>query len=230
VVCPLYASISKKLWADSKKDYKWLIIFDNVDNEQLLRDYWPNSAKGSILITSRQWILGTTMVDGACEIGSLEEKEGASMIQLLLENKVSDAQDRHLVEEMAKALGGLPLALAQMAGYLRTNHVTVKEFLGNYDNSEYARTLFGRATSLDHEQHQQTLETVWRLSFEKLSPDAKTLLGIIVFLHPAEMPARIFQIREPRSEMALLPGLQVLDNSVDTLRYYEAPLKQSQQN
>lgn len=230
MVCPLYASISKKLRADSKKDYKWLIIFDNVDNEQLLRDYWPNSAKGSILITSRQWILGTTMVDGACEIGSLEEKEGASMIQLLLENKVSDAQDRHLVEEMAKALGGLPLALAQMAGYLRTNHVTVKEFLGNYDNSEYARTLFGRATSLDHEQHQQTLETVWRLSFEKLSPDAKTLLGIIVFLHPAEMPARIFQIREPRSEMALLPGLQVLDNSVDTLRYYEAPLKQSQQN
>ncbi|KAL6355488.1 hypothetical protein LRP88_11081 [Fusarium phalaenopsidis] len=202
--------------------HKWLIVFDNVDDESLLRRFWPNSTKGSILITSRQWILGTTMVDGACQVGSLDRNEGASMIQLLLENKVSDAQNRHLVEEMAKALGGLPLALAQMAGYLRTNHVTVKEFLGNYNNSEYARTLFGRATSLDHEQHQQTLETVWRLSFEKLSADAKTLLWITVFLHPDEMPCSIFQIRKTAAGTPLLPVLQVLDISHSMLRYKEA--------
>ncbi|RSL74543.1 hypothetical protein CEP53_000101 [Fusarium sp. AF-6] len=199
-------------------NHNWLIIFDNVDNESLLLRFWPKSAKGSILLTSRQRLLGTTMVDGACEVSSLEKEDGASMIQLLLENEVSDAQDRHLVEEMAKALGGLPLALAQMAGYLRTNHVTVKEFLGNHNNSEYARRLFGRPASLDHEQHQQTLETVWRLSLEKLSADAKTLLWIIVFLHPDEMPCSIFQIREVSPGMSLLPALQVLDTSHNTLQ------------
>ncbi|RMJ15433.1 hypothetical protein CDV36_004891 [Fusarium kuroshium] len=199
-------------------NHNWLIIFDNVDNESLLLRFWPKSAKGSILLTSRQRLLGTTMVDGACEVGSLEKEDGASMIQLLLENEVSDAQDRHLVEEMAKALGGLPLALAQMAGYLRTNHVTVREFLGNYNNSEYARRLFARPASLDHEQHQQTLETVWRLSLEKLSADAKTLLWITVFLHPDEMPCSIFQIRKVSPGRSLLPALQVLDTSHNTLQ------------
>ncbi|RSL89554.1 hypothetical protein CEP51_001172 [Fusarium floridanum] len=203
-------------------NHNWLIIFDNVDNESLLLRFWPKSAKGSILLTSRQRLLGTTMVDGACEVSSLEKEDGASMIQLLLENEVSDAQDRHLVEEMAKALGGLPLALAQMAGYLRTNHVTVREFLGNYNNSEYARRLFGRPASLDHEQHQQTLETVWRLSLEKLSADAKTLLWITVFLHPDEMPCSIFQIRNVSPGRPLLPALQVLDTSHNTLQYKEA--------
>ncbi|KAJ4321445.1 hypothetical protein N0V84_005367 [Fusarium piperis] len=207
-----------------KQHYKWLIVFDNVDNEQLLRDYWPNSAKGSILITSRQSILGTTMVDSACEIGSLEVKEGAFMIQLLLENKVSDAQNRHLVEEMAKALGGLPLALAQMAGYLRTNQVTIREFLGNYEDREYARTLFGRATSLDHQQHQQTLETVWRLSFQKLSAEAKTLLRIVVFLHPDEIPNRVFQIPETPAGMPLPSALKILEKSNNTFRYQDTLL------
>ncbi|KAI8711523.1 hypothetical protein NCS52_01416100 [Fusarium sp. LHS14.1] len=211
-------------------DYKWLIVFDNLENEMLLRRSWPNLAKGSILITSRQRTLGTTMVQGACEVSSLDKEEGDSMIQLLLENKVSDAQERKLVVEMAEALCGLPLALAQMAGYLRTNHVTVGEFLGNYKNPECARRLFGRAASLDHQQHQQTLETVWRLSFQGLSSESKTLLRIVVFLHPDEIPSCNFQIQERRTGVTLPPALQVLEKSTGTFGYNKAMSGLTQQS
>ncbi|KAM0431327.1 hypothetical protein ACHAPT_005301 [Fusarium lateritium] len=210
-------------------NHKWLIIFDNVDNERLLRKFWPNSARGSILITSRQRILGATLVGDACEVGSLTDEQGASMIQLLLENKVSDAKDGELVAEMAQLLCGLPLALAQMAGYLRTNHVTVCEFLRHYKNREYARTLFGSTTSLDHEEYRQTLKTVWRLSFEKLSPDAQSLLRIAVFLHPDEMPSQLFQIQKTLAGMPLPPALQVLDKSRNALKYNDAKSSLTQQ-
>jgi hypothetical protein len=33
---------------------KWLVVFDNVMDEDLVRDYWPSGGNGSILVTSRQ--------------------------------------------------------------------------------------------------------------------------------------------------------------------------------
>ncbi|KAL2672316.1 hypothetical protein Neosp_013020 [[Neocosmospora] mangrovei] len=210
-------------------DYKWLVIFENVDNEELLQNYWPSSARGSILVTSRQRILGTTLLDGACEVSSLSDAEGASMIRLILDNKISDANDRELVEEMANILCGLPLALAQMTGYLRTNHVTVREFLDDYKSLGYARSLFGKARSLDHPQYRHTLETVWRLSFKKLSIDAQTLMRIAVFLHPDGIPKQLFQTPKALSGIPLPPALQVLNKSRNTLRYHEAKSSLTQQ-
>lgn len=166
---------------------------------------------------------------GAYEVGSLTDEQGASMIQLLLEDTVSDAQDRRLVEEMANQLCGLPLALAQMAGYLRSNHVTVNEFLGDYKNREYVRTLLGSAKSLDHQQYQHTLKTVWRLSFEKLSADAQTLLRVAVFLHPDGMPNQLFQIPQTPSGTTLPSALQVLDKSHNRFRYNAARSSLTQQ-
>ncbi|EEU36089.1 uncharacterized protein NECHADRAFT_87268 [Fusarium vanettenii 77-13-4] len=229
IIWAIADSVSDSLKADIGIDYKWLVIFDNVDNEELLQNYWPSSARGSILVTSRQRILGTTLVDGACEVGSLNDAEGASMIQLILDNKVSDANDRELVAEMANILCGLPLALAQMAGYLRTNHVTVREFLGDYKSLGYARNLFGNARSLDHPQYRHTLETVWQLSFKKLSIDAQTLLRIAVFLHPDGISRQLFQIPKALSDMPLPPALQILQKSHNTLRYNEAKSSLTQQ-
>ncbi|KAI5457334.1 hypothetical protein BGZ63DRAFT_76477 [Mariannaea sp. PMI_226] len=199
-------------------NYTWLLVFDNVESETLLRKYWPNSARGSVLITSRNRMLAGDLIEEVCVVDSLSDEQGAAMIRLILQRKVSDADQEH-VEEVARMLCGLPLALAQMAGYICIHHIPVREFLELYKNGTYNRILAGSTTSLDHQQYQHTLETVWAMSFAKLSDEARTLLRIAVFFAPDSIPNTLFRIETPLSNLSLPPSLQVLHRSHDRLSY-----------
>lgn len=43
----------------ARKTAKWLIIFDNADKPELLRDFWPVSGNGAALVRNRDWLTGT---------------------------------------------------------------------------------------------------------------------------------------------------------------------------
>lgn len=49
------------------QDTKWLIVFDNVDNIELLREFWPVGQYGNVIITSRDPYLHTV------DLGDLEK-------------------------------------------------------------------------------------------------------------------------------------------------------------
>ena len=44
----------------SQSDARWLLIYDNADNPESLRDYWPVFGTGSILVTSRDPLVKTS--------------------------------------------------------------------------------------------------------------------------------------------------------------------------
>ncbi|KUJ15052.1 TPR-like protein [Mollisia scopiformis] len=76
---------------------KWLIVYDNADDIEVLKPYWPPGNKGGILITSRN--AGAARVAGS----------GAHT-----EDSDPEDHDPELVSECVKLLGYLPLAIAQI--------------------------------------------------------------------------------------------------------------------
>lgn len=86
-----------------------------------------------MLITSRD----STFVPGAAqkglEIGPFGSDDSARMLFQLLEVRDKDKdKDMRLAKEVGSELSGLPLAISQMAGYMRESHCPLDEFLHIY--------------------------------------------------------------------------------------------------
>ena len=112
---------------------EWLLVYDNYDIMELREEddyniskYFPPSASGRILVTTRnrevRTVTGGTLVD----IGTMNEDEAIALFvksaNLNLPGQASDewAELREIASEL---LGSYPLAIAQGASYLRLGYM-----------------------------------------------------------------------------------------------------------
>src|SRR5882672_990036 len=113
-------------WSD-----RWLLVFDNLDNPSDLNDirnFFPDSNSGSILITSR--CSGTEELGDIIKVDKMEEAEG---LQLLFRNSQSDTQERAAAQDILTRLDYLPLAIEQVRGYTSYRKLPLKQFVGEYE-------------------------------------------------------------------------------------------------
>ncbi|KAI9846968.1 MAG: hypothetical protein M1837_003324 [Sclerophora amabilis] len=170
---------------------KWLVIFDNADDPSLLPRHWPHSATGAILTTSRDSMLNTNLISGSCRVEALNKEEGSQMLLSMLSIEDTDQTTNGDVFAIADKLDGVPLYISQMAGFILKTQVSLPTFLTIYH--ERREELHRENTSLDHLQYPETMETVWRVSFAKISPDARSFLRICAFLDPDAIPEILFR-------------------------------------
>lgn len=161
----------------------WLLIFDNADDPIILTDYWPQGS-GSILITSRD-PLATTMFtsrSSGLDLGPLSQQDGLSLFTHLTANSNSNPQEDDTARHISNALGGVPLAISQMAGIIRRQDLTLAEFFELYTDHEEHASLYETKFDSNLVTYRHTLSSVW--AFEKLKPQARKLLEVISFLDP----------------------------------------------
>ncbi|PKY07762.1 hypothetical protein P168DRAFT_322995 [Aspergillus campestris IBT 28561] len=99
---------------------RWMIIYDNAETTELLRDYWPLSgSKGKVLITTRNHLLGFDPADTGIEILPWDTETGSKFLLHLLAGHIGTdilANEAHLsinTEEL------LALALIKRDRYSR---------------------------------------------------------------------------------------------------------------
>lgn len=165
-------------------DASWLMIFDNADDPKLLGDYWPDGS-GSVLITSRDPLakrLFSTRSSGI-DLGPLSDEDGGALLLRLTESEESPEEDAEATARIiSHDLAGLPLALAQMAGIIRRDDLSLSEFLSLYQEDEERSALYGTKFDTGANVYHHSVATVW--AHEKLSKEAKLLLQIASFLDP----------------------------------------------
>jgi hypothetical protein len=170
----------------------WLLVFDNADTPQLLDDFWPRTATGSVLITSRDPLheLVDPARSGTSLLNPFSTSETANFI-LKITHREEDEEDRKLVVAVAKMIGGVPLAAAQIAGSILRRDMTFAEFVQEYDDPRSHNELFrqpvGNKRKLGYEH---TILSVWGIEKLKVSGD---LLDVLSFLDPDGIPEQIFQ-------------------------------------
>jgi len=174
---------------------RWLLIFDNADQPELIREYMP-SGPGHILVTSRNrgW---ATYVE-ALQVDVFSREESLAYLQRrVLGIELSDA------ERLAEELGDLPLALEQAAALLAETAITVDAYLDML-TQESDRVLGENPPPADYPI---PVAAAWSLSVTRLreqTPNAMRLLQLCAFFGPAPISLDLLD----RGRYVLAPPLR----------------------
>ncbi len=171
----------------------WLIIFDNVEDPELIVKYRPDKSNGHILLTSRSHTFDVLGITSSTELGEMAPEEA---LQFLLkrtgrENQQLSVETRLAAEQLTEELGYLPLALEQAGAYILKRQTLIPDYLVSYRKRrilllEQQKPVIG--------DNKKSVATTWAINFaqvEEESPAAADLLRCSAFLNPDNIPFAI---------------------------------------
>ncbi|GAB4212761.1 MAG: hypothetical protein OHK0022_49030 [Roseiflexaceae bacterium] len=152
-------------------DLPRLLIFDNCEDEALLRQWKPRTLNGArVLVTSRRAIWTTSLKVQTLPLDVLPRDDSVALLQQLAPDL-----EAHEAGQIAEALGDLPLALFLSGRYLARYPTPVEEYLARLASVQLKhQALQGRGVKdwpTDREPH---VERAFALSFERLNPHDRT--------------------------------------------------------
>lgn len=100
------------------------------------------------------------------------------------------AEERAIAREVSIAVGGLPLALFIISGYLLASKYSLLEFL---DQFREASSLWQNESKNDE---QDRIGTVFRMDYEKIDETARHLLDVLAFLGPEKVHEDIIYLQD----------------------------------
>ncbi|QDO40733.1 tetratricopeptide repeat protein [Streptomyces sp. RLB3-17] len=167
----------------------WILVFDNAESPESVRQFFPAGGPGNILVTSRnpQW----ASVAQPLEVDVFMREESKQLLRIR-GPEISDAE----ADRLAEALGDLPLAIEQAAAWHAETGMPVDEYLRLLDEK---RVDLLRGTAPLGNQH--PVIAAWNISLDRLeakSPAAYQLLQVCSFYAP-EPIARTMFMRMPSS-------------------------------
>ena len=189
--------------ADLRQRGRWLLIFDNAAAPADVMSWLPGGS-GHVLITSREH--GWGEVADPVEVDLLTRAESIAMLQRRIPALSPDDAN-----QLAAALGDLPLALAQAAGFISDTGTPVREYLSMLQTQ--ATRLLDQAIpgSYSHSLAAATVVTAARLAAR--DPAAAELARLCAFLAPEPIPVDLFT-----TAAELLPG-ELAANAADPLAW-----------
>lgn len=170
------------------EEASWLIIFDNVDDPDIMYDFWPLTGVGSMIITSRNPLSMDRVYAPTVGINLVpfDSDEAAPLLQKLSQREFQ-SNSLGSCRKIVELLGGLPLAITQMGGIIRRRHLSLEEFLIYYAND--AKKLHEMHVPGQNPMYNQTVSSVWML--DALSREAIALLQVLSFLDPDRISEEI---------------------------------------
>ena len=152
-----------------------------MESKDLLLKYWPTGAsRGKVLVTTRNRSLAIECTSKVVEILSWDVETGSQFLIFLLSESISaDINETKSALDLSRKLDGHALAISQMAGLILRRSWTIQDCFRAYQKSP-------------NRLRTNALDAAWQLSFESLSDDGATLLGIISFLMPDKIQEEIF--------------------------------------
>jgi tetratricopeptide (TPR) repeat protein len=158
----------------------WLLIFDNANDQKVVRNYIPQGGAGHIIITSRNPDWGSV-----ARLLPVKKFNRADSTEFLYKRTGQD--DRDAADALADELGDLPLALEQAGAYIKATGIAF---------TDYQELFRSRRKELwDDESpppdYPDSVATTWSLAMDDVreeSHEAADLLNLCAFLAPDEIP------------------------------------------
>lgn len=162
----------------------WLLVFDNAEDVEEIRRFFPTNGPGKIMITSRSrdWFAHAAPL----EVDVFTRQESRD----LLRQRGPGLSDQD-ANELSDRLGDLPLAIEQAAVWLSETGMPISEYLQLFDAK--------RDELLHVEGAEVPVAAAWNVSFDRLRdshPAALQLLQVCAFFAPEPIPRSLLTISE----------------------------------
>jgi tetratricopeptide (TPR) repeat protein len=182
---------------------QWLLIWDNVEDLELLQGLLPPTRQGATLITTRRQALGT--LARGMDLVPMGREEG--MLFVLRRAKVLEPEatcermhqlaeimpaEYAAAEKLVEAMGGVPLAIDQAGAYIEETGCSVSTYLQRYEQQR-ARLLDRRGVLGGDHPHSVT--ATFLLASKRIEQEqsaAADLLHVCVLLHAEAIPEELF--------------------------------------
>ncbi|KAL6695296.1 hypothetical protein J3F84DRAFT_408260 [Trichoderma pleuroticola] len=194
-------------WLEST-DKKWLLIMDNLETLDTVATIWPKVSLGggSIIITTQKPCDSLKWADFDIPLRPFGPTDGSKLLLVQVSTgaygDVTKKEEAALAMEISNNVGGLPLWINALGGFVAQSQCTLLECLDIYKAS--FRSL-DEGTKGGGWIYEKTPTKVFDLAFSRLSEDAKTLLYILAFLNPDGVPESMLSIDNvERGELAVL--------------------------
>ncbi|WP_051173806.1 tetratricopeptide repeat protein [Amycolatopsis orientalis] len=176
---------------------RWLIVLDDLQDPGDLTRLWPPTiATGQVLVTTRRRDVALARADRTItDVNVFTSGEADAYLHDVL------ADRPYLLEgadELARNLGYLPLALAQVAAYLLDRDLTCSEYCTRLaDQRTKLPDLLPGPGELLPDDHRNTLAATWSLSLrlaDRMEPAgvSRPLLVMASLLDPNGIPTVLF--------------------------------------
>lgn len=168
---------------------QYLFILDDLQNPELLREIFPASLAGSMLVTTRVPDLATVSPSASFKLARLDGQDSA----LLLRNFSGQARDQAVLascvalNNLACDLSGQPLALMLAGTHIKTSGVSYERFLQDYRASLAEIPAFQEHPN-GFSREFAALVSLLYSSVQQSRPHAGTALDICAFLAPIAIP------------------------------------------
>lgn len=189
---PKRRQLAPETGSEETIERNWLLVFNNADDMDLLRMFWPVGQKGAIITTSRD--PAARQSGPGTNLGPLDPETAATLLRRLI--PVPDSPDTcETSMALATRLDCVPLAISQIAGLIKVFQMNLGRFLVFYDRDPIMRKLIGVKLPRLGDPYEHSLSTVWAL--EKLPPNALSFLRVLSFLDPGSIQESLISYHLP---------------------------------
>ncbi|GAA4014321.1 FxSxx-COOH system tetratricopeptide repeat protein [Streptomyces plumbiresistens] len=157
----------------------WLLVFDNAEDVEAVRNYFPTNGPGKVIVTSRNraWERVATPLP----VNVFEREESIELLQKRSPDLSVEDADR-----LAEALGDLPLAVEQAGAWRAVTGMLVDEYLDLLDQRS------PEILELDpNPDYPVSVAAAWDISLERIqqnNPGARQLLDVCASMAPEPIP------------------------------------------
>jgi hypothetical protein len=133
-----------------------------------------------VLLTTRDANAVHSPASKGFHVQPFDVTAGSEVLLNLVGLDCTSMSNRKKAVEITKALGGLPLALTQIGGFIVQRKLPLRDFLPLYERN--ASRIDALKTIISDYEH--TLSTVWEMSMKSLEGNACILFNMLPYFQP----------------------------------------------
>ncbi|KAI7459755.1 hypothetical protein KC357_g9118 [Hortaea werneckii] len=171
----------------SSLEKRWLLVLDNVDDSQVLEAAPPLGSLGSLIVTSRDPTIAFGATSSKIQLQPFDPSRGTEAILNLLGKASASDTERSFARGINEALGGLPLAITQISGFIAQQKLSMSVFVPLYERN--AARINRRSVSGHQDEH--ILSTVWAIAIQTMASEPRHFQSLLAFFDPDKIQESI---------------------------------------